>query len=86
MIGSQAILGQFPDAPAALLVSHEADIYAPARPDLSASAGGSGSQGGLRARRWPGRSSPPSTTAFFFVELSSRCAAASAPRRSTRRG
>ena len=35
MIGSQAILGQFPDAPAALLVSQEADIYAPARPDLS---------------------------------------------------
>ena len=35
MIGSQAILGQFPDAPEALLVSQEADIYAPARPDLS---------------------------------------------------
>ena len=35
MIGSQAILGQFPEAPEALLVSQEADIYAPARPDLS---------------------------------------------------
>lgn len=27
VIGSQAILGQFPDAPASLLVSREADIY-----------------------------------------------------------
>ncbi len=27
VIGSQAILGQFPDAPAALLVSREADVY-----------------------------------------------------------
>ena len=35
MIGSQAILGQYPNAPEALLVSQEADIYAPARPDLS---------------------------------------------------
>ena len=35
VIGSQAILGQYPDAPKKLLVSEEADIYAPARPDLS---------------------------------------------------
>ena len=35
MIGSQAIQGQYPDAPEALLVSQEADIYAPAQPDLS---------------------------------------------------
>lgn len=35
VIGSQAILGQFPEAPEALLVSQEADIYAPARPELS---------------------------------------------------
>ena len=35
MIGSQAIPGQYPDAPEAFLVSQEADIYAPARPDLS---------------------------------------------------
>lgn len=27
VVGSQAILGQFPDAPAALLVSREADVY-----------------------------------------------------------
>ena len=32
VIGSQAILGQYPDAPDMLLVSKEADIYAPARP------------------------------------------------------
>ena len=35
MIGSQAIPGQYPDAPDKLLVSKEADVYAPARPDLS---------------------------------------------------
>jgi len=37
VIGSQALLGQFPDAPDALLVSIEADIYprqAPAKSDL----------------------------------------------------
>jgi hypothetical protein len=41
VIGSQAILGQFPDAPDALLVSIEADIYprqAPAKSDLIDSA------------------------------------------------
>jgi hypothetical protein len=27
VIGSQSILGQFPDAPASLLVSAEADVY-----------------------------------------------------------
>ncbi len=27
VVGSQAILGQFPDAPAAMLISREADIY-----------------------------------------------------------
>jgi hypothetical protein len=37
VIGSRAVLGQFPHAPGALLVSIEADIYprqAPARSDL----------------------------------------------------
>jgi hypothetical protein len=37
LIGSQAVLGQFPHAPGALLVSIEADIYprqAPAKSDL----------------------------------------------------
>jgi hypothetical protein len=37
VIGSQAVLGQFPDAPAALLVSVEADVYPrhhPERADL----------------------------------------------------
>jgi hypothetical protein len=37
VIGSQAVLGQFPDAPAALLVSIEADVYpryAPEKADL----------------------------------------------------
>ena len=33
VIGSQAILGQHPDAPAALLVSREVDIYAPDAPE-----------------------------------------------------
>lgn len=35
IIGSQAILGQFPDAPTALLVSAEADVYPRNRPDLA---------------------------------------------------
>jgi hypothetical protein len=33
VIGSQAILGQFPDAPDALLFSQEADVYPRERPD-----------------------------------------------------
>jgi hypothetical protein len=33
VIGSQAVLGQFPDAPAALLVSMEADIYPKNKPE-----------------------------------------------------
>ena len=35
VIGSQAVLGQFPDAPAALLISREADIYCPDDPDAT---------------------------------------------------
>jgi len=35
IIGSQAILGQFPDAPAALLRSMEADLYPMSRPELA---------------------------------------------------
>jgi len=35
IIGSQAILGQFPDAPAALLRSMEADIYPRGKPELA---------------------------------------------------
>jgi hypothetical protein len=35
IIGSQAVLAQFPDVPAALLASMEADIYPRHRPDLS---------------------------------------------------
>jgi hypothetical protein len=35
VIGSQSILGQFPDAPAALLVSDEVDLYPRDRPDLA---------------------------------------------------
>ena len=35
IIGSQAILGQFPDAPEELLISPEVDIYAPANPEAS---------------------------------------------------
>jgi len=33
VIGSQAVLGQFPDAPAALLASMEADVYPRNRPE-----------------------------------------------------
>ena len=35
IIGSQAILGQFPNAPEELLVSQEIDIYAPGKPEAS---------------------------------------------------
>jgi hypothetical protein len=35
VVGSQAILGQFPDAPDSLLVSREADVYPRNRPDLA---------------------------------------------------
>lgn len=35
VIGSQAILGQFPDAPVSLLVSREADVYPRNRPERS---------------------------------------------------
>jgi hypothetical protein len=35
VIGSQAILGQFPDAPAELLVSNEADVFPRTRVDRS---------------------------------------------------
>jgi hypothetical protein len=35
VIGSQAILGQFPDAPAELCVSDEADIYPKNKPELA---------------------------------------------------
>lgn len=35
VIGSQSILGQFPDAPASLLVSAEADIFPLHHPELS---------------------------------------------------
>lgn len=33
IVGSQSVLGQFPDAPAELLVSMEADVYPRNRPD-----------------------------------------------------
>ena len=35
VIGSQSVLGQFPEAPMALLRSMEADLYPRSRPDLA---------------------------------------------------
>jgi hypothetical protein len=35
VIGSQAVLGEFPDAPAELLVSNEADVFPRADPGRS---------------------------------------------------
>lgn len=35
IIGSQAVLGQFPDAPVALLMSMEIDLYPLSRPELA---------------------------------------------------
>lgn len=41
VVGSQAILGQFPNAPAALLVSEEADVYPLTRPERADTIDGS---------------------------------------------
>ncbi len=35
VVGSQAVLGQFPDAPSALLSSNEADVYPKNKPELA---------------------------------------------------
>jgi len=35
VVGSQAVLGQFPDAPAELLVSREVDVYCPDDPEAT---------------------------------------------------
>lgn len=35
IVGSQAVLGQFPDAPPALLTSNEADLYPKNKPELA---------------------------------------------------
>jgi hypothetical protein len=35
VVGSQAVLGEFPDAPADLLVSNEADVYPRNKPERS---------------------------------------------------
>lgn len=35
VVGSQAVLGQFPDAPAELLVSREVDVYCPGDPEAT---------------------------------------------------
>src|SRR3990172_5093233 len=40
IIGSQSVLGQFPDAPVALLMSMEADLYPRAHPELADKAEG----------------------------------------------
>ena len=65
VIGSQAVLGQFPHAPDALLVSIEADIYprqAPAKSDLIDGAIGELSmfhcEHHARSRRLPAQGSP----------------------------
>ncbi len=41
VIGGQAILGQFPDAPASLLVSREADVYPRNHPERAVEIDGS---------------------------------------------
>jgi len=45
IVGSQAILGQFPDAPAEMLVSREADVYPRNRPARSDEIDGSLGEG-----------------------------------------
>lgn len=45
VVGSQAVLGQFPDAPPALLRSMEADLYPLAQPDRSVEVDGALGEG-----------------------------------------
>jgi len=45
VVGSQAILGQFPDAPSSLLVSREADVYPRNHPERSIEIDGSLGEG-----------------------------------------
>jgi hypothetical protein len=47
IVGSQAILGQYPDAPEELLVSQEADLYPPDAPDKADVIDGSIGEGSL---------------------------------------
>ena len=47
VIGSQAVLGQFPEAPVALLSSMEADVYPRNKPDLADLVDGSIGEGSL---------------------------------------
>ncbi len=61
IIGSQSILGQFPDAPMRLLVSMEADVYPNHNPELADKVDGAigegssfhGNAGGYRRPRQP---------------------------------
>jgi hypothetical protein len=52
VIGSQALLGQHPDAPAALLASMEADVYPQRRPDLAELIDGSIGEGSFFHERF----------------------------------
>jgi hypothetical protein len=47
VIGSQSVLGQFPDAPTALLVSAEADVFPKNHPELADLIDGSIGEGSL---------------------------------------
>jgi hypothetical protein len=47
VLGSQAILGQFPDAPASLLISREADVYPRSHPERADLIEGSIGEGSL---------------------------------------
>jgi len=52
VIGSQSVLGQFPDAPTALLVSMEADVYPRNKPDLAELVDGSIGEGSFFHERF----------------------------------
>ena len=51
VIGSQAILGQFPDAPPTLLFSQEADVYPRRRPEKAIMIDGAMGDGSQFTRR-----------------------------------
>ncbi len=75
VIGSQAILGQFPDAPDSLLISREADVYPRNHPERGDEIDGSLGDGSYLA--------PKSFDAVQMICLSPRARSKQCGRRST---
>ena len=73
IIGSQAILGQYPNAPEELLISMEADVYAPKAPEPSDWTGVTVPAPNIAGRRCPARNDiDPSRRLIDFLR-GTRC-------------